>query len=295
MQSRLRTLVFLPLCLDRSTKRAPRLELPCCSKHLANVSTLTFCSLSSSVDLVSATNSLAHLSVLHSSIDIEAVGACQPQRQAGAVTVAIAANQTDGLEGVHIEEGDPLPVVTGSKASTATLHQYSHWHLGPHRDYGSVGSVLVPSKSRASTSRTGAAPSDPDSEPYSTTFVRSSLESKARLGLDLLFSDDGALEKSKEQLEYIVACIQCQNDLAVVLPTGGGKSAGWQVLAKLYPESISVIVTLYTLLLEDQLRSARARGIVAMQFTAAPGTSLSEKVQLVFVQPETAQTTAFKK
>jgi hypothetical protein len=61
----------LPLRLDRSTKRAPRLELPSCGKRLANVSTLTFRSLSSSVGLVSATNPLAHLSALHDYCDRE--------------------------------------------------------------------------------------------------------------------------------------------------------------------------------------------------------------------------------
>ena len=52
VRSRLRTLVSLPLRLDRSTKRAPRFELPCCGKRLANVSTLTSRSLSSSVSLI---------------------------------------------------------------------------------------------------------------------------------------------------------------------------------------------------------------------------------------------------
>ena len=118
----------------------------------------------------------------------------------------------------------------------------------------------------------------------------------ARLGLRLLFLNrEFVVEKSKEQLQYIMACIQCQNDVTVILPTGGGKSTGWQVLAKLNRQCISVIITPYTLLLEDQIQSTKDRGIFAEKFMATSGRLQDpENVQLVFVQPETAKTNAFK-
>ena len=91
-----------------------------------------------------------------------------------------------------------------------------------------------------------------------------------------------------------MACIECQDDVQVILPTGGGKSAGWLVPAKLYPQRVSVVVSPYTLTLEDQLRSAREKGIVAEQFTAAKDLRLSEDVQLLFMQPETIASNAFR-
>jgi hypothetical protein len=120
------------------------------------------------------------------------------------------------------------------------------------------------------------------------------LAAKARRGLCLLFRDPAAAEKSEEQLKYIMACIEPRCDLQVILPTGGGKSAGWQVLAMVDPKSTSVIITPYTLLLEDQLRSAQEKGIVAVQFSGA-NFRLPADVQLIFVQPETVVGDAFKR
>jgi superfamily II DNA helicase RecQ len=139
---------------------------------------------------------------------------------------------------------------------------------------------LVPSASD------GLVPSDSNSE----------LATVARQGLRLLFQDPAAVEKSKEQLEYIMACVKCEPDIQAILPTGGGKSAGWLVPAMLDPQRVSVIVTPYTLALEDQLRVARGKGIVAEQFTAARAghPQLHQGVQLIFVQPETVAHDAFR-
>jgi hypothetical protein len=205
---------------------------------------------------------------------VKAVNVPPPQRRVG----AIMANQRD--EESHVEEGGgthSLPAV-GSKAPT-TLHQHSHQH--PHHDR----TALIPSGPGAPTSYTEAAPPELDSE--------SDLASRARSGIRLLFQDSKALEKSHKQLEYIMACILCQEDIMVILPTGGGKSAGWQVPAKLDPQRVSVVVTPYVSLLQDQLRSAEERGIKAQQFLASTPT-LRENVQLVFIQPETVTSQAFK-
>ena len=81
----------------------------------------------------------------------------------------------------------------------------------------------------------------------------------------------------------------------VVLPTGGGKSAGWLVPAKLDKNRVSVIVTPYTAVLNDQLRVAERANVIAQKFTAKTGIDgLREDVQLVFVQPETARSKPFK-
>jgi superfamily II DNA helicase RecQ len=111
----------------------------------------------------------------------------------------------------------------------------------------------------------------------------------------LLFQDPAVVEKTGAQLEYLVACIDCRDDIQVILPTGGGKSAGWLVPAVLDPRRVSVVVTPYTLVLEDQLRSAGERGIVAERFTAnLEKPRLREDVQIIFVQPETVASLAFR-
>lgn len=118
------------------------------------------------------------------------------------------------------------------------------------------------------------------------------LATLARKGLRSLFQDPTVVEKSREQLRYLMACLECREDIQVVLPTGGGKSAGWLVPAVLYPQRTSIVVTPYTLLLEDQLQSARGKGILTERFTAR-GPQLPDDVQLVFMQPETVASRSF--
>jgi len=123
----------------------------------------------------------------------------------------------------------------------------------------------------------------------------SALVALARSGLCKLFGDDKVREKSQAQLEYVMSCIQGEEDVMVVLPTGGGKSAGWLVPAKLDKNRVSVIVTPYTAVLNDQLRVAERANVIAQKFTAKTGIDgLREDVQLVFVQPETARSKPFK-
>jgi superfamily II DNA helicase RecQ len=114
-----------------------------------------------------------------------------------------------------------------------------------------------------------------------------------REGLRLVFGDSNATEKSPEQLEYLVTCLEGIFDAVVVIPTGGGKSAAWLILSKLESRGISVVVCPFTLLLEDQVKSATEKGIIAAHYSAT-GPPLPEGVRIIFLQPETLRSRAFK-
>src|SRR5262245_1919549 len=138
------------------------------------------------------------------------------------------------------------------------------------------GRVLVPPTS-----------DDWDSDTY--------LIDEARRGIRLLFpSDPHASEKSPEQLEYLVHVLERKVDLVVVLPTGSGKSLGWQVAAMVEPSTPSIIISPYEALLTEQLESSRKKGILAQRFTAT-GPPLQPGVQNIFVQLETMVSHAYKK
>jgi superfamily II DNA helicase RecQ len=121
----------------------------------------------------------------------------------------------------------------------------------------------------------------------------SHLEAEARHGLCSLFQDPTVVGKSLEQLELIMACIECQEDVQAILPTGGGKSAAWLVPAIVDKKWISIIVLPFTIVLEDQLWSANEKEIVAELFTAQ-NPQLHDDVQLIFLQPKTVGTQAFR-
>jgi len=189
---------------------------------------------------------------------VETTSVHQPWKQVGATAVA---NQTNGgaaTARLHNQDGLLPPPIAKSGASIP------HQPLPSRHPHG-VG--------------LGPSPSD--------------LKALARRGFCLLFKDPAVAEKSEEQLKYVMACVECQNDVQVILPTGGGKSAGWLVPAVLDRQRVSAIVTPYTLILEDQLRSAIEKGIKAERFTAK-GPQLSDDVQLIFVQPESVANPAFR-
>jgi superfamily II DNA helicase RecQ len=90
-----------------------------------------------------------------------------------------------------------------------------------------------------------------------------------------------------------MSCLEGRYDTVAVLGTGGGKSLGWQVVAKLFPEHAALITVPYTALLEEQKQSSRDKGIVAEKWTAG-GPALPAKVGNIFLQPESAGSKTFK-
>jgi hypothetical protein len=138
------------------------------------------------------------------------------------------------------------------------------------------------------------APSKPDGSSSSAASDWEDLQAQVRRGLQLVFGDRKAKEKSHEQLEYLVSCLRGNEDAVVIMATGGGKSAGWHVVAKLQPDVVSIVILPYVLLLQDQLQIADRLGIVAAQYKVT-GPILPDGVQIVFVQPETVASKGFKR
>jgi hypothetical protein len=203
---------------------------------------------------------------------------------------------TSSLAPIDID--DPLASVTEIMLTGSESSQGQHT-TGSESPSASIVEIVgdsgqVPAHWRAGSEDSGLG--IPSTSDGSTPSNLESLATEARRGLRLLFQDPAVVEKSEAQLEFLVACMECREDIQAILPTGGGKSAGWLVPAMLDPGRASAVVTPYTLLLEDQLRSARERGIVAEQFTASELHRLGprEDVQLVFVQPETVASRAFR-
>ena len=117
------------------------------------------------------------------------------------------------------------------------------------------------------------------------------LTAMARQGIRRALGDEDATEKSPEQLEAIKEVLRAKKDFSLILPTGGGKSLVWQVVAIQRPKWGSIIVAPYILVLEEQVKSSLAKGIVAAQYTAK--SVPPEGFQNLFIQPETGGSKAF--
>ena len=112
-------------------------------------------------------------------------------------------------------------------------------------------------------------------------------------GLRDVFNDPTADFKSQEQANLIVHILSCSNDVFGVLPTGGGKSAAWQVTAKVQPDVCAIVVIPYVLPLSDQLQSNIDKGIPSWKYRV--NVELPLGTQHVFCQPEQYVTTEFQK
>lgn len=134
--------------------------------------------------------------------------------------------------------------------------------------------VLVPS-----TSETGSS-------------IETAMEAKAREGIKKVLGDPNAQEKSPEQLEALVGCIEKKEDLNVVLGTAGGKSLLWQAMAKLFPEEASIIVVPFRPLLMQHVQKSKSLGIVSFEYRS--GCFVPEGFQNIFLQPEVMKGNDFK-
>lgn len=121
---------------------------------------------------------------------------------------------------------------------------------------------------------------------------REKAKKRARMGICMALDDPSATEKSPGQLEAIIAVMDGSEDLVVILPTGGGKSLLWHVVPKLEPNSASVIVAPFVLLLDQQLQNSKDKGINAFHYTAK--CAIPPGFQHLFLQPESAGSAAFK-
>lgn len=160
----------------------------------------------------------------------------------------------------------------------------------------SIGNILVPPTSDGPSVVAGCDYVDLESEeeilevPHTSLLTQETFAARALKGLRLALNNPKAQPKSTQQLEAIAQCLKGE-DFFLILPTGGGKSAVWNAIAKLEPERASIVVVPYKLLLEEQLATSLRLGIKATRFNSVKYPD--PDFQLMFVQPEHFKTGTF--
>jgi hypothetical protein len=224
---------------------------------------------------------------------------------------------SDGLYGMDISDDTPEPihsymakrilVPSTSEASSPFLYkdglnpesfedvgrdsEVSQFRAKPAARYHKDGNILVPSTSDTSDSAYDHIDMSQLSDEEVMQLSDDGLTAMARQGIRMVLDDPAAVERFPEQLQGIKMVIRGERDFTLIIPTGGGKSLVWQVVAKVRPKWASIIVTPYVLVLEEQLKSSLAKGIVAAQYTA--GSTPPPDFQNLFIQPETGASKAF--
>ena len=122
------------------------------------------------------------------------------------------------------------------------------------------------------------------SPPTSSPLSASDYQGIALRGLRQLFNDPKAEFKSQEQRDMVTHILSSSEDVIGVLPTGGGKSAIWQITAKLRPDVGAIIVIPFVFPLDEQLQSNLDKGIRSCKWTGA--SNVPPGNQHIFCQPE---------
>ncbi|KAG8866569.1 hypothetical protein FRC20_008119 [Serendipita sp. 405] len=122
----------------------------------------------------------------------------------------------------------------------------------------------------------------------------SSIPTVADIPSDLLqglFSLGFCRFKSETQAVATVTFYLQRHDLLCVMPTGGGKSLIYQVVASTFKQHTIVVIFPYQALAEDQYQAAKRLGLRCQLYT--PEMSWSNPPPLIFVVLETSVTSGF--
>ena len=139
-----------------------------------------------------------------------------------------------------------------------------------HQAVKNIGTVLVEPTSSASSSK-----SEITSEEWCAY---------AYAGLHRLFDNPSAEFKSREQWLLIMHVLSNTADVFGVLPTGGGKSAVWQIPGILQEDIYAIVVVPFVLALADQVESNVQKGIPSWKYKANEDPPLGTRY--IFCQPE---------
>jgi hypothetical protein len=122
--------------------------------------------------------------------------------------------------------------------------------------------------------------------------LKESLDARALEGIRRALNDPNAVAKSPEQLDLVSTAIEGTSDGVFIIGTGGGKSMAWDGPPHMEPGYASVVMVPYASLLEQHLQTSLSRGIVAAKYTV--GSEPPDDFQVLYIQPETGKTTAFR-
>ncbi|KAG0695630.1 hypothetical protein DFH29DRAFT_1005302 [Suillus ampliporus] len=127
----------------------------------------------------------------------------------------------------------------------------------------------------------------PSSPPPAVQEVRNSIQRAIRQ----IMKDPTAAEKSREQMNALVAIMTETHDLVITMKTGGGKSMLWMVPPVLDEAEKCIVVCPYVALLQEQYTKTAATGLHCHDYTASK--EVPENVQVLFVQVENCSSQAF--
>ena len=100
-----------------------------------------------------------------------------------------------------------------------------------------------------------------------------------------LRNDPFAKEKSRAQMDALIAVMTEPSDLVITMKTGGGKSMLWMVPHILEQDAKSIVVCPFVALLDEQYRNTTAFGLRCHKFGGQNAT-VPDDVQVLFMQVE---------
>jgi hypothetical protein len=129
--------------------------------------------------------------------------------------------------------------------------------------------------------------SRPSSPPPAVLEVRENI----RHAIRRIMKDPAAREKSKAQMDALIAVMTEDRDVMVAMKTGGGKSMLWMVPSAMDDEAKSIVVCPFVALLEEQYAKAVATGLRCHNYSRSK--EVPDNVQILFVQVEHCSSEAF--
>lgn len=100
--------------------------------------------------------------------------------------------------------------------------------------------------------------------------------------------------KSDEQCRLVQLVLDRKQDLIAILPTGGGKSAAFEVAAMVEQGLQTVVVVPFLAIIQDILQRVRGYGIKACKWSGTEDWPPLRKAKLVLVVYESAAAAKFK-
>lgn len=121
----------------------------------------------------------------------------------------------------------------------------------------------------------------PSSPPPAVRDIRERIRGAIRQ----LTGDPSAMEKSRAQLDALIAVMTESSDLVITMKTGGGKSMLWVVPHKLDEDAKSIVVCPFVALLNEQYEKTTAFGLRCHNF-GNKNVMVPDNVQVLFMQVE---------
>ncbi|KAG0692522.1 hypothetical protein DFH29DRAFT_882371 [Suillus ampliporus] len=112
-----------------------------------------------------------------------------------------------------------------------------------------------------------------------------------REAIRYLRKEPAAMEKSRAQMDALVAVMTDPNDIVIAMKTGGGKSILWMVPPALDDEVKVIVVCPFVALLDEQYHKTAASGLRCHNYCHSK--DVKEDVQVLFVQVEHCSSEAF--